>query len=114
MKKLILIPLLACLIGCVKFSTHVFRTEQAAVNLAYGAYNGYTQALPQLKLTAEQSNAVRRARLEFAASVAVVDGWRMQYETNSAVQPQVQASLNALASQSSNLLWVIAYIRAGK
>lgn len=112
-KSLILLLSLACLIGCTSFSNHVFRAEQAAVTLAYGAYIGYTNALPTLNLTPQQSNAVKQARLHFAASVSVLDSWRVSYETNSTVKPQVEAALTAVSANSSNLIWLITYIKNG-
>lgn len=113
MKKLLIVPLLALLVGCASFSTHVFRTEQMAVNVVYGAYVGYTNSLPLLHLTADQSNAVKRARLEFAASVAVLDNWRAAYETNAVDKSKVEAALNATLLNSSNVVWLITYIKAG-
>ena len=111
MKKLFIIPLLALLVGCASFSTHVFRTEQTAVTLAYGAYVGYTNALPNLHLSPDQSNAVKRARLEFAASVSVLEAWRTAYETNGIDKTSVQAALNSTISNSSNLVWLISFVR---
>lgn len=112
MKKLLVLPLLLVLAGCLaSFSTHVFRTEQAAVGLAYSAYVGYTNALPTLKITAEQSNSVKQARLKFAASVGLLDGWRVVYETNATVKPQVSAALTATLANASNLVWTINYIK---
>lgn len=112
MKKLLL-PLSAlALAGCVGFSTQVFRTEQTAVNLAHGAYVGYTNALPTLSITPDQSNAVKEARLKFAASVATVDLLRVEYETNSAVKPVLQAAADSLLAQGSNVVWLINYLKA--
>ena len=111
MKKL-LIPLLAVFVaGCASFSTNMFRTEQVAVDLAYGAYVGYTNALPTLGITTDQSNAVKHARLSFAASVATVEAMRLQYETNSAIKPALQAAVDALLSQSSNVVWIIKFVQ---
>lgn len=112
MKKLLILPLLALLMGCASFSTNTFRTEQTAVNLVYTAYVGYTNAIPVLHLTPDQSNAVKVARMKFAASVGVLEGWRSAYETNSAVKPQLQAALDALTDQSSNFVWLVTYLRS--
>lgn len=102
------------LAGCASFSTNTFRTEQTAVDLVYTAYVGYTNALPTLNLTPDQSNAVKVARLKFAATVGVLDSWRSAYETNSALESQVQAALDATLSEASNITWLITYIRKGK
>jgi hypothetical protein len=103
--------LLAMLVaGCTSFSNHVFRTEQTSVHLAYGAYVGYTNALPQLHISPQASNDVKEARLQFAATVQVIDGLRVAYETNSAVKPQLEATLLTLADQSSNLVWLVHYV----
>lgn len=100
--------------GCVSASTNIFRTEQTLVNSATAAYVGYTNALYQnvLHISPDQSNAVREARLKFAASVSTLESWRVQYETNSTVQPFAQAALDAALSSSSNFIWVINYVRA--
>lgn len=104
---------LALLMGCASFSTNVFRAEQTAVNLAYTSYVGYTNALPVLNLTPEQVASVKDARLKFAASVTLLDNWRSAYETNSATETYVQSALDAVYSNSSNLVWVINYVRNG-
>lgn len=111
MKKLLIVPVLVFLIGCASFSTNVFRTEQAAVGVAYAAYVEYTNNLATLHLTVDQSNAVKQARLKFAATVSVLDAWRMAYETNSAVKPQVNSALAATASSASNFVWLIHYVQ---
>ena len=99
---------LAVLVGCSSFSTNTFRTEQTLTQLAYGAYVVYTNGLHDgtIHVTPDQSNAVRTARLQFAASVGVLDTWRVAYETNSAVKPQVEAALTAAALNSSNFVFV--------
>lgn len=111
MKTILSILVVVALVGCTKLSTNTFRTEQAAVNLAYGAYVGYTNALPTLHLSVDQSNAVKQARLKFAATVSTLDALRVSYETNSALGPQLQAITATLADQSSNLVWVINFVK---
>lgn len=95
--------------GCAKFGTNVFRTEQTTVNLAHAAYVGYTNGLYSgaIHVTTTQSNEIRQARLRLAGSVATLDGWRVAYETNSAVKPQVQAALDAVLQDSSGLLYLV-------
>lgn len=100
--------------GCTSFSTHAFRVEQTATHLAFTAYAGYTNALPALGLTPQQSNDVKQARLKFAATVKTVEGLRLEYATNAAVKPQLQAILPTLVDQSSNVVWLINYVRGGK
>ena len=106
--KQILIGLLLGLfvVGCADFATNVFRTEQTAVNLAYTTYIGYTNGLYSgaIKVTPDQSNNIKGLRLKFAASVKALEGWRAAYETNSAVKPYVQAALDALTTDSDNLI----------
>ena len=96
-------------VGCASFATNTFRTEQTAVNVAYTAYQGYTQGLASgsITVTTDQSNSIKQARLKFAASVSTLDAWRSAYETNSQTQPQVQAALDAALAQSSNLVFLI-------
>jgi len=97
---------LLIMVGCARFSANVFRTEQTITQVAYTTYTGYTNALLSgtLKISADQSNAVRMARLQFAASVSTLESWRSAYETNSAVKPQVQAALDAATANSANFV----------
>lgn len=115
MKKYLLIGALLGLVGCASFSTNTFRTEQTAVNLAYGAYVSYTNYLFVYpgKVSIDTSNAVRQARLEFAASVGTLDNLRLAYATNSAVQPTITATISTLQDQASNIVWLVTYIQAG-
>lgn len=101
------------MIGCASFSTHVFRTEQAAVNVVYGTYVVYTNSLSQLNLSPAQSNAIKQARLQFAASVQVLDAWREAYETNAINRSYVESALSATVGQSSNFLWLVTYLKSG-
>ena len=105
---------IAFTIGCTSFSTHVFRTEQLAVNLAHSSYVGWTNYLAQFpgKVDLSQSNEVRQARLKFAASVGTVEALRQAYETNSTVEPTLQAAVDSLLGQSSNIVWLITFIKA--
>jgi hypothetical protein len=113
MKKLLIVPLLALLMGCASFDTNAFRTEQTALNLAYGAYVGWTNYLatadpqPSPQVVA----VVKEARLKFAASLSVVDALRVSYATNSAVQPALNSALTTLTDQSSNLVWLATYLK---
>ena len=113
MKPKLIIPVLAVLFltACTSFTTHVFRVEQVAVSGAYTAYVGWTNylAVASPPVTPQASNAVKQARLQFAASVATLDSFRRTYETNTAVRPQLEAILDTVASQSSNVVWLINY-----
>lgn len=102
------------LIGCASFSTNLFRTEQAITGAAYTAYVGYTNGLSTgtIKVSVDESNAIKSARIKFAASVLTVEKWRQAYETNSAVKPQAQAALDALISDSTNLVNLINLVRS--
>jgi hypothetical protein len=109
MKTIPFLLLVLALPACAllrNFSQNVWRTEQSAVNLVYGAYQGYTNGIVQ-KLSAQQSNDVRSARLKFAASVATLDAWRSAYDTNSALKPQLQAALDAALENSSNIVYLV-------
>lgn len=120
--KYLILPALLLLIGCSSFSTHVFRTEQTAVTVAYGGYIGYTNwlltALAKPDLTPERraylvtvSNDVKQARLQFHATVQTVEAMRISYETNSALKPPLEAALLTLINQSSNICWALNYWR---
>lgn len=109
--------LLAVLIaGCANFSNQAFRLEQTAENLAYTAYVGYTNALLSgtLKISADESNAVKSARLKFAATLATAEALRRAYETNSATKPLLQGALATLNDQASNVVWTINYVSKSK
>ena len=108
--KVLIAPLLGLgLVACASFATNLFRSEQTVVNAAYAAYEGWTNYLATGKVSVQASNEVKQARLHFAASVSVVEGWRAAYQTNSAVKPQAQAALDALTSDSSNVVWLVNY-----
>jgi hypothetical protein len=100
------------MVGCASFSTNTFRAEQTAVNMAFTAYQGWTNYLALFPVSAERSNAVKTARLQFAATVGTVEALRVAYETNSAVKPQLQATLLTLADQSSNVVWLVNFFQA--
>jgi len=109
MKPLLAAVAAVCLIGCASFSTNLFRTEQALTGVAYTAYQGYTNALFNGTLHVDPTNQakIKQARLQFAASVRTVDLWRVAYATNSAVEPQAQAALDALTANATNFLTLI-------
>lgn len=97
------------LVACKNFSTQVFRTEQTITDVAFTAYVGYTNGLANgtIKVNTDESNAVKTARIKLAASLNTVEQWRVAFETNSAVKPQVQAALDAATSDSSNVVYLI-------
>jgi hypothetical protein len=123
MKKLLIIPLLALLVGCASFSTHVFRTEQTAVTLAYGSYIGWTNwiitASAKPDLTPQQrmslttaSNEVKQARLRFAATVGTIEAMRLSYGSNSVLKQPLEAGIASMIDQGSNIVWLIRYYRS--
>lgn len=125
MKKIIIIPLLALLVGCASFSTHVLRTEQTAVTLAYGGYVGWTNylltALARPDLTPQQrmslttaSNEVKQARLRFAATVGTIETMRLSYESNSVLKQPLEAGIASMIDQGSNMVWLIKYYRSAQ
>jgi len=116
------VGLAAGLLGCASASTNIWRSEQTAVNLVSGAYAGWTNyyvvttnaatTSAQRKAQLDQAETqLKAARMHFAASVGVVEAWRSAYETNSAVEGQLQAALQAALDESSNIVWVINYWR---
>jgi hypothetical protein len=100
--------------GCAGFSTNLFRSEQTLTGTAYTAYIAYTNGLSNgtITPTVTESNAIKQARIRFAAGVLTVEGWRQAYQTNSAVMNQAQAALGALAESGSNLIYTINLVRA--
>lgn len=114
MKNLIPIIALAFLVGCADFQTNVFRTEQASVDIAFTAYVGWTNYLSTATVTPhllQASNDVRTARLQFGATVSTLDSIAQEYRTNSAVRPQLDATLLTLSDQKSNLVWLVNFYR---
>jgi hypothetical protein len=111
-RKMLIAAAFVAIVGCSQFATNVFRTEQVLTGAAYTSYVGYTNALANgtLKISSDESNAVKEARLKFAASVLSLDQWRRIYETNSAAKPQVQAALDALILNSSNFVFLVNYL----
>ncbi len=105
-KLFLLLPLL--LVACSQFSANMWRSEQTAQNLVYTTYVGYTSGVANgvIKVTPPQSNAIKQARLKFAASIQVAEAWRLSYETNSAMKPYAQAALDAVLDNSSNFVYV--------
>lgn len=105
---------LILIFGCSNFSNNMFRTEQAVTGTAYTAYVGYTNGLANgtIKVSNEESNAIKSARIKLAVSVLTAEQWRSAYQTNSAVEPQAQAALDALTDDSTNLLYLINLVRS--
>lgn len=105
---------LILIFGCSNFSNNMFRSEQTLTGVALTAYVGYTNALANgtLKPSVDESNAVKTARIKFAAAVLTAEQWRLAYETNSAVKPQAQAALDALVSDSSNVVALINLLKS--
>jgi len=97
------------MMGCASFSTNVFRLEEVTTGVAYTAYQGYTNALANgtLRISADQSNAVKVARIQLATSLSTLESWRAAYETNSAFKPQLQSALDAATANSSNFVFLI-------
>lgn len=93
--------------GCANFSTNLFRLQQTAENTAFTAYIGWTNYLTSHPVSAEASNAVKQARLKFAATDRTLDGLRASYDTNSAVKPTIQAVVSTLGEQGSNVAWLV-------
>lgn len=115
MKRTIcLLGVLLLLVGCTNFATTVFRLEQTAANGAVTAYVGWTNHLATGTVSVQASNEVKQARLHFGATLSVVDGLRVAYETNSLVKPQLQAALDTLNNESSNVVWLIQYWKGSK
>lgn len=105
---------LVLLYGCSNFSNDLFRSEQTLGGVAFASYVGYTNGLANgtLKPSVDESNAIKSARIKLAASVLTVEQWRLAYETNSAVKPQAQAALDALVSDSSNVVALINLLKS--
>ena len=112
MKRLVLlIPMLVvgCCIGCSMFTTNIFRTQQTSENLVYTGYIGYTQYLTSHTINPQLQIQIKDARLKFAATDKTIDSLRLSYETNSALKPQIEATIATLQDQASNIVWLIHY-----
>lgn len=105
---------LMAVVACASFQTQAFRAEQAAVNLAYTGYVGWTNflATPQgQKITSQQSNSVKQVRLKLADSLILVEHMRTTYATNSAVKADYQAALSTLESNAGELVTLITTLK---
>lgn len=102
------------MVGCANFGTNLFRAEQTATGTAYTAYVAYTNGLNSgtIKVSNDESNAIKSARMQFAAGVLTVEGYREAYKTNSAVMSQAQAALDSLTASGSNFIYLINLVRA--
>ena len=112
-KLLLLIPLLVA-VGCQHFTTDIFRMQQTSENIAYTAYVGYTQGLSSQVIVLKNpgvSNQIKEARLKFAATDRTIDALRVSYATNSALKPQIEATIATLQDNASNLVWLINYFK---
>jgi uncharacterized iron-regulated membrane protein len=110
------------LFGCSGLSNTTFHLEATAVDLATGARAGFSNyycfatngadAATLAKLNAEAAS-FRDARLRFAATVGTLESLRSAYSTNSTLRPQVEAGLQAVNVEASNLVFLVNYFRGG-
>lgn len=97
--------------GCSSFTNNVERTTETATHLAYGAYVGWTNAVNQNANLNQYTPIVHDARLKFTASVNLVDTLNASYQTNGVSQSFVQAALDTVLANSSNLVWTVNYLK---
>src|SRR6266702_1690506 len=110
-KKLALLTSLVVVVccACAVFSTNIFRTQQTSENLVYTAYIGYTNYLTTHTINPQLQAQIKDIRLKFAATDKTIDTLRLSYETNSALKPQIEATITTLQDQASNIVWLIHY-----
>lgn len=105
--------LIVLMTGCRSLNATVYNTENTAVDTVTAGVRGFnTYYVGQTNgATAEQLSDLNRKRDSlyeatkgFGLAVAEVDALRRAYQTNSAVQPQLEAALTALTGQSSNIV----------
>lgn len=94
------------LASCTSFANHAFRVEQSGTHLCATAYFGWTNYLAQFPVTPQASNTVKTARLKAAASLKSLRAFRLEYQTNGAVKPQLTALLVTASDNVSNFVWV--------
>lgn len=94
------------MVGCTNLATNAFRVEQTATDLAYTAYQGWTNG-PMQKASPAASNEVRQARLKFAATLNTVDDLRVRVGTNTTLAPLLSAAIETLPNEASNLVWLV-------
>lgn len=114
MKRFLIVPLLVVLIGCASFSTTVFRSEKLAADTGVAvvsAFNAYARTQTNNPDIRGQQNMVWDASRKLSASLAVLESMRSAYDTNGVTQGQVTAALMAVNGQSSNLLWLVVYLK---
>jgi PBP1b-binding outer membrane lipoprotein LpoB len=116
--KLASIILLACLVaGCASFNATVYNTEKTTTDAATAAVHAYNQwyaletnspGADLAKINAERDSVYDASR-KLGASLALVDSLRVSYQANSANTNKLalQAGLDALSSQSSNIVSIV-------
>jgi len=113
---------LAVLCGCANFVTNTQRGEITTTHLVYGAYVGWTNYYIQATNTyAGDTNAlakleemrlkIKQARLEYAASIGVLDSWLLAYQSNLVTKAEVQAVVASTLANGSNIVWLVNYVK---
>jgi hypothetical protein len=111
------------MVGCSSLSNSVFRAEQLAAQTSLTAVQSYNiyyrhatngASLADLAQLNRQRDHVWDLSRQLAASLSVLEATRLAYTTNAATQPQLTATLLSVQSQSSNLVWLVTYLRTPK
>ena len=110
---------LAILSGCSSLSTQTFNTLKLAEDSAragvasWNTYSNIVFSTPGANLAKlEQDTAkVYSVSRQVGASIAVAEGLREAYTTNSAAGTQLTAILTTVSQESSNLVWLVNYLK---
>jgi hypothetical protein len=113
------------LVGCANFVTNTQRGEITTTHLVYGAYVGWTNyyvkatntyaANPdQLAKLEDMRLKVKASRMDYVATINVLDSWLTAYQSNLVTKAQVQSVVDATLTSSSNVVWLINYFKANQ
>lgn len=107
-----------CYSGCSSLNSNLFHTEQTSVDLVTSGVHDFNQyfkgatngATPDtIAKLIDARTQVYQATKDFGLSVAQVDALRLEYKTNQAIMPDLQAALTALSAQSTNVSTLVSH-----
>lgn len=124
MKKKLLAVLIGVgiLAGCSNFVTNTQNSQIATTHIVYGAYVGWTNYYVQATNTVtdpaelakleQYRRLIKQARMDYAGSIGVLNSWLDAYQSNIVTKAQVQSVVDATLVNSSNLVYLINFIRS--
>jgi len=117
-----LIGTIGLMSGCAGVSTAAFNSEKLAADTGYAAvhtfneyYHAETNGAAPAKLASLNSarDTVYEASKKLAASLSLAEALRTSYNTNTAAASMLQATVDDILSQMTNLVWTANYLFSG-